>query len=128
MFFSTIMSQAIASIVSTSQVVDAVIARAAGSTKAVAFGGGSFLSVVAWVDGDCDDPTSEEGCLPFDNARYKSTFILTAGYVATLILLLPLGMMNMQENVSSQLVSFVLLVVFLGEFLVVFAMNSSSST
>jgi hypothetical protein len=46
--------------------------------------------------------------------------ILSLGYIVTALLLLPLGLMDMKENIASQLLSFFLLLAFLVSFTVTF--------
>ncbi|GMI06061.1 hypothetical protein TrVE_jg5700 [Triparma verrucosa] len=119
LFFCTIMSQCIASIVNVAQVIDAFIATLAPRTYAVQFAPGPEF--VAWQEGECDHGKGYHGkCLPFQKDLYNQGFIFTLGYAVATVVLLPLGLMNLTENVSSQLLSFILLLVFLAEFVVAF--------
>lgn len=110
LFALCVLSQAVASIISTSQVVDAFVATSLGETYALSFPG---LEAVSWAGGDCDDGGAE--CLPFSPSSY-SPFILTLGYAITTFALLPLCLMDLKENVAAQLLSFGLLLLFLAEF------------
>jgi amino acid permease len=112
LFAGCVLAQMVASIISTAQVVDAFVATGHGTTYALDMS--TFPpSVVSWSDGFCDDVDS--GCLPFSPSGY-SKFIVSLGYVITCVLLLPLCLMDMKDNVNAQLLSFVLLLVFLVEF------------
>ncbi|GMH68332.1 hypothetical protein TL16_g09765 [Triparma laevis f. inornata] len=119
LFFCTIMSQCVASVVNVAQVIDAFIATLGPQTYAVQFT--PEPEIVAWVEGECDHHKGyHHKCLPFQKDLYNQGFILTTGYAIAAVLLFPLGLMNLTENVSSQLLSFVLLLVFLAEFIFAF--------
>lgn len=130
LFYFCVLSQCVASIVSTAQVVDASIASLFGSTHAVQFGGrenhpsvpsGASIWIDSWSPGDCD---AGDDCLPFQTLLF-GPIIITLGYVVTALLLGPLGLMDMKENVSTQLLSFVLLLVFLVSFTITFLTSDS---
>ena len=123
LFACCVLSQMVASIVSTSQVVDAFVATLHGQTYALSFPAYATPShtqpfhFTTWTDGDCDTGTE---CLPFSPARY-SPVILTLGYILTTLALLPLCLKDMKENEGAQVLSFVLLLVFGGQFIYSFA-------
>mmetsp|Transcript_20201 Transcript_20201/g.42320 ORF Transcript_20201/g.42320 Transcript_20201/m.42320 type:complete len:546 (+) Transcript_20201:19-1656(+) len=127
LFYFCVLSQCIASIVLTAQVVDASIASLFGSSYALQFGGageetppsrnGIPIWIDSWSDGECDDGDAD--CLPFQNSTFGAV-ILSLGYIVTTLLLAPLGLMDMKENVASQLLSFFLLLIFLVSFTITF--------
>ena len=69
-------------------------------------------------------PAGEE-CLPF--STYDGSPVLTLGYLVTACFLLPLGLLNLKENVSTQLLSFWLLIIFLLHFFYTFVSNDAPS-
>ncbi len=130
LFFLCVMSQAVASIVSTAQVVDAFIANIFGAT----YGFQPFflfememvkkdrVALAMWSPGQCDHHHRIHDCLPFSSHHYSS-FVLSLGYAITAIILVPLSLMDMKENAASQKLSFFLLLVFLAEFVGSFYYN-----
>ena len=133
-----------ASIITTSQVLDSFLTNFFGSTHAVRFSGAFAPQLLHWTSASCTDPTVQHhhhlhnhykhheeeeelaaDCLPF--STYDSSPILTLGYLITACLLLPLGLMNLKENVSTQLLSFWLLLIFLLHFFYAFISNEAPS-
>lgn len=124
-FFLCIMSQCVASIISTAQVVDAFTANYHGQTYGLQFNGlFSPPMLRTWSPGFCDDG---EECLPFDERSYGNV-ILTWGYVVTATLISPLCLRDMKDNVSTQTMSFLLMLMFLLEFCVSFVFNGIDMT
>jgi hypothetical protein len=66
-------------------------------------------------------------CLPFDGDSYGAV-LLSIGYVVATITLMPLGMMDMKENAAFQKLSFILLVVFLVEFVISFILSTKEAS
>jgi len=71
------------------------------------------------------------GCIPFANTLEESdadSYILTAGYVVTAFLLLPLALMDLTENVQYQILGFFILLVTSVQFIVTFTLQSNIET
>jgi hypothetical protein len=62
------------------------------------------------------NPKTNEYCIPFqDDAEFS--IILTAGYILLTAIVLPMGCMNLDDNITIQIISFVMLVVLTGIFI-----------
>jgi hypothetical protein len=74
----------------------------------------------SWALTSCDT-TDNQYCIPFQG-KYDGaegpTVVLTVGYLLLAALVLPQGNMNLDENIQFQIVSFIMLVVLTGVFLV----------
>ena len=73
---------------------------------------------------DHDDPGA--ACVPFASEG-EDALLISAGYIATLVLLAPLGLLTLEENMLQQKFSFVALFVLTGEFLIAFCSTGLSS-
>jgi len=62
---------------------------------------------------------STDGCVAF-NRPSDSKFLLTGGYVLCALLFIPLGLLDLKENVSWQIVGFIMLLVFTFQFICAF--------
>jgi amino acid permease len=56
------------------------------------------------------------------------TWIVSLGYVLTMVICIPFGYLNLEENMSFQWLSFVALVILVGEFFVQFVLNVDNHT
>ena len=119
-FFLCLLSQNVAAIVSTAQVLDALLANfLVGRTYALQVL--PRLEVVGWSDADCsaNDVTS---CVPFSNDALSGSVLVSEGYLLCALLFVYMGLLNLEENIFMQVVSFVALIaitlVFLAAFLV----------
>ena len=109
-FLACLMSQLLASMVQTASVMDAFLVAASGHTSALAFDASSSPSMVravTWSSAQCDRTTNPY-CVPFEGGGGAELF-LTAGYGLLAALIAPLSLMNLDENISVQWVSFALL-------------------
>uniref|UniRef100_A0A7S1FZF2 Amino acid transporter transmembrane domain-containing protein n=2 Tax=Corethron hystrix TaxID=216773 RepID=A0A7S1FZF2_9STRA len=110
-FFLGIMCQIIASIVDVAQVVDQFFDTA----HAIQFGPGP-PKAITWNAASCSD--DELGsCYPFTG---DGQFVLTGGYVISALCFMPLGLMDLKENMLWQIISFILTVVLILQFILAF--------
>lgn len=125
-FFLCLLSQNVAAIVSTAQVLDSLVATMIlNESYALHFNSAykSFFSVISWQHSDCSLQSIEDGsCVPFTyDAMVESPapggFVLTLGYVLCTFLFLYLGLLNLDENISMQIMSFFALLLISLEFL-----------
>jgi len=99
----------VSSIVDTAQVVDTFVGHWI-STGAVAL---QFTSTstqfVLWDPSSCTQEQLVSGeCIPF---AHHSGILLTAGYIITAMLFLPLALMDLKENVAWQVAAFIILLI-----------------
>jgi len=116
-FFLFLFTQNVASIVSTAQSLDAYLASTAlGEAWALQLWPLPSLGLTSWhVPKSC----LAEGvhCSAFAT-QGPDAVLITAGYVVVAVLFLPLCFMNLEENITWQKVSFVVLCVLTVEFMV----------
>eukprot|EP00294_Goniomonas_avonlea_P008686 CAMPEP_0114552744 /NCGR_PEP_ID=MMETSP0114-20121206/7284_1 /TAXON_ID=31324 /ORGANISM="Goniomonas sp, Strain m" /LENGTH=411 /DNA_ID=CAMNT_0001737633 /DNA_START=40 /DNA_END=1272 /DNA_ORIENTATION=+ len=106
-----LMSQALSSMVATAQVMDQFLVFMFHKTFAIAFQNGGNV----FVEFECTDAMkAAENCVPFADDGH---FVLTLGYILTLALIMPMGLMNLEDNIVIQYVSFIMLIAMLGEFI-----------
>ena len=110
------MSQNIAAIVATAQSLDTFIASALFS-ETIALQLHPTVEVIRWSDKSCAREQDIEHCQPFSE---DGSLLITAGYVLSLILLLPLGLRNLEENIIVQMISCVGFCLLVFEFVVAF--------
>lgn len=108
-YFCCMMCQIVASIVDTAQVVDQFIAKKSTyGTFALSFHNYS-MSAVGWDGSSCpivhDKFEPEAYCDPFEADEYG--YVISIGYVITLVCFLPLGLLNLKENVAWQIFCFI---------------------
>lgn len=115
-FFLCLLSQNVAAIVSSAQVVDSFVAVfLLSNTYAVDLSGEP--AVVSWNEESCDTAEEESGsCEPFSSASQ----VITLGYITCVVLLFPFGLLNLDENITAQNISFVCLVLVALEFVACF--------
>lgn len=104
MFVICLMSQCIASIIDTAQVLDGFVVYLFGTTYGL-----EVLPVPqfrSWSHRECNRDANEY-CSPFQDGDVS--VILTVGYMALTLLVLPMGCMNLNENIAIQIVSFTML-------------------
>jgi len=119
-FFMCILCANMASIVDTAQVVDDFLANFGGRTVALRMHPPP-IELVRWNGSDCQDP--ELGpCDPF-NLEGDGSLLITSGYVISLISFLPLGLMDLKENASSQILCFIVTLGVCIQFMVFFMMQ-----
>mmetsp|Transcript_5245 Transcript_5245/g.10637 ORF Transcript_5245/g.10637 Transcript_5245/m.10637 type:complete len:118 (+) Transcript_5245:781-1134(+) len=102
------MCQIIASIVDVAQVVDQFFDTA----HAIQFGPGP-PKAITWNAASCSD--DELGsCYPFTG---DGQFVLTGGYVISALCFMPLGLMDLKENMLWQIISFILTMILILQFI-----------
>lgn len=122
-FFFGIFTQAAASIVGTAQSMDSLVAFIFGKTWALQVTGPAGTPwFLEWDPAHfCGRRAQETGCVPFahlvDQNGYQIGMVFTAGYVVTMITMMPMGFLNLDDNIKFQIGSFVFLVVLCGEFI-----------
>ena len=114
-FFLNLLSQNLAAIVATAQMFDSFAGSFwPGATYALRVAPAP-AAVVRWDPSPCargganaSNGTLSEACAPFASEG-EEALLISAGYVFTLVLLAPLGMLTLEENMLQQKVSFVAL-------------------
>ena len=101
------MSQMIASIVETAQVVDAFFGNFAHSVGLQFYPTPRF---VFWGNEDCDIEADASSCEPFADATNTGDYdlILTLGYLACAAMFIPIGRMSLEGNMFFQELSYVI--------------------
>lgn len=110
----------IASIVETSQIVDAFFGNQAQSVG-VQFS--PSLKVVTWNNNDCDVEENIDACVPFadtSDGKKDGSTILTLGYMLCALMLIPIGRLSLEDNMFWQKISFVLMMFCCAQFIYVF--------
>jgi hypothetical protein len=114
LFVVCLMSQCLASIIETAQVMDGFVVYIFSSTYGVEFY--PQFQFKQWKLSECQQATNPY-CIPFqDDATFS--VILTAGYVLLTAIVLPMGCMNLDDNITIQIISFWMLVALTGVFIV----------
>ena len=96
------MSQALASIIDTAQVVDGFIVMIAGETYGMVVAP-EWRGINSWSLVDCNRADNKY-CVPFGRPgepHMEIELVLTLGYVLLAIVIIPMGLMNLDENVST---------------------------
>ena len=109
-YFLSLFLQNVAAIVSTAQVVDSLVANC--------IAGGAYgyqiyphPGAVVWAPPHaCQSEKIQDAgiCVPFGDMP-EETLLVTLGYVVSLIVLLPLGLMRLEDNSATQILSFAVL-------------------
>lgn len=125
-FFLCITCLNISSIVDTAQIIDQIIAHIFGHTSAYRLSLSGKNKVKYWSHADCGHHRIKAGeCIPFHHQK-DDQLLITLGYVATVVLFLPLAMMDLKENVFMQIVGFVVLLAISLQFIVSFCLQGLS--
>jgi amino acid permease len=123
-FYLTLLCQNVASIVEVSQVMDSVLAWAFSETYALELM--PRFRIVSWSINSCD---GAETCVPFSNVTHEIDLdgteinyglMITLGYVLTFFVLMPIGLLPLDENIPFQIFSFVAMLVGIAVFLIQF--------
>ena len=131
-FFVAIMCQMIASIADTAQVVDSFLGNHIGtfglrvSPGPLEFHGWNAAVACAGeiVDVSSDrDQNSVVPCLAFDDEDEYGQFVLTAGYVLSAIIFIPIGRLDLEGNMFWQEIAFYVLLFCSAQFIGSFLMN-----
>ena len=87
----------------------------------------SPVSLVSWEPSACKGPHSVSmgRCVPFADEG-DGVMLVSAGYVATTLVLAPLGLMTLEENMAQQKVSFVALFTLTAQFLFTLLLRRSA--
>jgi hypothetical protein len=119
-FVLSVMSQCLASIIQVAQVMDGILVATLSKTYAL----DPSYGVIEWtVETNCSPPPpSNHHCVPFGE-RESYVPILTLGYVILLVLIMPIGLMRLNENIAVQIVSFAMLVSLTLYFIVMFCVD-----
>jgi len=108
-----LMSQALSSIIAVAPIMDQFIVFLFHKTFALDVSHSGFIT---WSDSVCDSinyvHNHPAGCVPFDGEGY----VVTLGYIVTLAMIMPMGIMNLEDNIWIQYLSFLMLVVLMLEF------------
>lgn len=109
------MSQMIASIVETAQVVDAFFGNFAHSFGFKFYPTPQFVS---WENGDCDIKADASSCVPFADVSEtgENALILTLGYIACAAMFIPIGRMSLEGNMFFQELSYGITILCCGQF------------
>eukprot|EP00928_Gymnodinium_smaydae_P034131 TRINITY_DN24266_c0_g2_i1.p1 TRINITY_DN24266_c0_g2~~TRINITY_DN24266_c0_g2_i1.p1 ORF type:complete len:522 (-),score=50.34 TRINITY_DN24266_c0_g2_i1:218-1783(-) len=121
-FFLGIFTQCAASILGTAQSMDCLVVLLFGKTWAIQTSGARGEWLIDWSpERYCRGKMSSTACIPFANITGDAThdvgMVLTVGYVLTLVSLMPLGFLNLDDNIKFQIVSFFVLTFLCVEFL-----------
>lgn len=128
-FFLGIFTQTAASITGTAQSMDSLVSYCFGHTWALHITGPAGTPwLLDWSPQKfCGHShVTDTTCVPFAYLPHTSDdgphghaigMVLTTGYLLTLATMMPLGFLNLDDNVKFQLVSFVVLVILCVEFL-----------
>jgi len=103
------MSQTLASIADTAQVVDGFIVMLFGSTYGLVLV--PEIRLESWSISDCISVMNPY-CVPFGPEVTEGadiSLILTVGYLALAVLIVPMCYMNLDDNIFFQIISFVML-------------------
>lgn len=122
-FFLAIFTQTVASIIGTAQSMDGLIVLLCDRTWAMEVFAGRF---VVWTPGEyCGVHANHSECVPFSSfhGAPKIGCIITAGYLATLVLMAPMGFWNLDDNIKFQVISFFVLVILALEFILEMCFN-----
>jgi len=126
LFFCCITCLNVSSIVDTAQVIDTFLGHWSPSgSGAVNFyyndDGKWDIDLVQWDYSLCDEEMLVQGdCLPF---LQTSGIVFTAGYALTLVIFVPMALMDLKENATWQIMGFLVLLVASVIFVVLFAME-----
>jgi amino acid permease len=125
LFVICLMAQCLASIVQAAQVFDCLVVYVHDRTKALEVY--PSFSFIEWRLDDCDLKTNPY-CVPFQDEPERFRLVLTAGYVLLSAVVLPMGCMNLDENMKVQILSFLLLcaltVIFAVHYLLLIGLHS----
>ncbi|KAG7361659.1 hypothetical protein IV203_036760 [Nitzschia inconspicua] len=122
LFFCCITCLNVSSIVDTAQVVDTFLGHwVPGGSAAVNFRwteSGMYVRLINWNYETCSDEMMITGeCVPFlDN----NGMLFTMGYAITLLIFLPMALMDLKENAAVQVVGFIVLLVTSLGFIILF--------
>jgi len=136
MFFCCITCLNVASIVDTAQVVDQIISRTIqkgtiafrydNNMTSPSYG----LESVRWSHEACIEEHKEtltvSGCIPFEEDYSHSVYLLTAGYLVSCLLFLPMSLKDLKENTQFQIVGFIVLIVVSVQFITSFLLHGLS--
>jgi len=135
-FFCCITCLNVASIVDTAQVVDQIISRTIQKgTMAFRYENNvthsSYgLESVWWSHEACIEEHKETlavgGCIPFEEDSSHPDYLLTAGYLVSCLLFLPLSLKDLKENALFQIVGFIVLIVVSIQFVTSFLLHGLS--
>ena len=121
-FFLNLLSQNLAAIVACAQMFDSFAGNFfPGETWALRFSP-LPVALVRWDPSHCTSTKPSKlmtGCVPFASEG-DGALLITAGYVVTTLLLAPLGLLTLEENMTQQKVSFAALLVLTTQFLCTF--------
>ena len=123
-FYLCLLSQNVAAIVSTAQVLDSLMASfIIGRTYALQLS--PEVTIIRWSDSDCA-ADNIGACVPFSS--YSDSLIVSEGYILCSILFMHFGLLNLEENIFMQIVSFGALVIITCAFLVCFCFEGDAMT
>jgi len=135
-FFCCITCLNVASIVDTAQVVDQLISRTIPKgTAAFRYGmnvttSSHELAPVWWSHQVCVDEQNQtsvvDSCIPFEEDRSEHVYLLSAGYIVSCLLFLPMSLKDLKENTFFQMVGFVVLIVLSLQFISSFLLHGVS--
>ena len=126
-FYLTLLCQNVAAIVEVAQVMDSLIAWGFGRSWGIEFM--PKTRVVTWDISTC---TGSGSCIPFDTVRHVMDIggdsvnyglILTLGYVVTFFVLMPIGLLTLDENIPFQIFSWAALILGMIEFVAQFSLH-----
>mmetsp|Transcript_8843 Transcript_8843/g.13019 ORF Transcript_8843/g.13019 Transcript_8843/m.13019 type:complete len:488 (-) Transcript_8843:375-1838(-) len=103
-FFGSMMCLMIASIVETSQIVDAFFGN---EVQSIGIQFSPMIKIVTWDNNGCDLEENVDACVPFVDTG--SSKILTLGYVLCALMFIPIGRLSLEGNMFWQEISFVLM-------------------
>ena len=126
-FYLNLLSQNLAAIVACAQMFDSLAGIKPGYSYALRLS----PSPTGWVRWDASSCASAkhsplEQCVPF-SAEGDDALLITTGYVATALLLAPLGLLTLEENMAQQKLSFVALLLCTARFLHAFYTSGLSA-
>ena len=119
-FFMNLLSQNLAAIVACAQMFDSFAGSFwPGATWALRLSP-SPVALIRWDPSACVGPAEDAECVPFASEG-EDALLVSAGYMMTLLLLAPLGLLTLEENMFQQKISFAALLLLTAQFLVSFA-------
>jgi len=125
LFFLCVTCLNVSSIVDTAEVVDTFFGHWV-STGSIAINfrtdDNKFLvRLVSWDYSGCSEEMLESGeCVPFFD---EEGFLLTVGYGITLLIFLPMALLDLKENTFMQVIGFIVLVATSSAFIVLFLLQ-----
>ncbi|GAB5368047.1 hypothetical protein AAMO2058_001284300 [Amorphochlora amoebiformis] len=98
LFFLSLVSGIISSVVESGQVIDRALLEAGNSCALELYPDAGFICMNSHEDGD-------------EDSIFGSRYVISVGYLVILTLSIPLGLMNLDDNIIVQIISFIGLVI-----------------